>query len=77
MCILFFKSDNEVVQTEDEKLMDFARGLSNADIPEPIRRKILADRERGSKTGVKVCVIIGITILITIAFINLLSGCYC
>ena len=46
--------DEDVVpQTEDEALFDHARYLSSADVPEPIRRGILNDRQKKSKTGVK------------------------
>lgn len=46
--------DEDVIpQTEDEALFDHARYLSNADVPEPIRRGILNDRQMKSKTGVK------------------------
>jgi hypothetical protein len=40
-------------KTEDEALFEQARALSNADVPEPIRRSILAERMKKSKTGVK------------------------
>lgn len=46
--------DEDVVpQTEEEALFDHARYLSSADVPEPIRRGILNDRQKKSKTGVK------------------------
>lgn len=48
------EADEEIApQTEDEALFDHARYLSNADVPEPIRRGILNDRQMKSKTGVK------------------------
>ncbi len=47
------RDDNDVPQTEDEVLLDHARNLASADVPEPIRRSILAERERKTKTGVK------------------------
>lgn len=45
--------EDAVPQTEDEALFDHARYLSSADVPEPIRRGILNDRQKKSKTGVK------------------------
>jgi hypothetical protein len=46
--------ETEQVGTEDDLLLAKAREMSRADIPEPIQRKILADRMTKSKTGVKV-----------------------
>lgn len=45
--------EDAVPQTEDEALFEHARYLSNADVPEPIRRGILNERQKKSKTGVK------------------------
>ena len=45
--------EDAVPQTEDEALMEHARYLSSADVPEPIRRGILNERQKKSKTGVK------------------------
>lgn len=38
----------------DMELMEEARSLAQADIPETVRRSILAERERKAHTGVKV-----------------------
>jgi hypothetical protein len=45
--------DNQTPQTEEEALFEQAKQLSQADVPEPIRRSILAERMKKSKTGVK------------------------
>ena len=45
--------EDAVPQTEDDALFEHARYLSNADVPEPIRRGILNERQKKSKTGVK------------------------
>jgi hypothetical protein len=45
--------EDVVPQTEDEALFEHARYLSSADVPEPIRRGILNERQKKSKTGVK------------------------
>ena len=38
----------------DMELLNEARSLAQADIPETVRRSILAERERKAHTGVKV-----------------------
>mmetsp|Transcript_25700 Transcript_25700/g.24564 ORF Transcript_25700/g.24564 Transcript_25700/m.24564 type:complete len:299 (+) Transcript_25700:147-1043(+) len=45
--------EGAVPQTEDEALFEHAKYLNSADVPEPIRRGILNDRQMKSKTGVK------------------------
>lgn len=45
--------EDAVPLTEDEALLEHARYLSSADVPEPIRRGILNERQKKSKTGVK------------------------
>ena len=45
--------EDAVPQTEDEAIFEHARYLSNADVPEPIRRGILNERQKKAKTGVK------------------------
>ena len=42
-----------VPKTEEDALFEHARYLAREDVPEPIRRSILAERMRKSKTGVK------------------------
>jgi len=37
----------------DQEFLDLARKLENENLPEPIRRGIIAEREKKSKTGVK------------------------
>lgn len=39
--------------TEEQQLADCARDLNKAEVPEPIRRQILANRMKGHQTGVK------------------------
>jgi hypothetical protein len=45
--------NNGVPKTEEDALFEHARYLAREDVPEPIRRGILAERMRKSKTGVK------------------------
>jgi hypothetical protein len=40
-------------KTDDAETLEYARGLAAADIPETVRRSILAQRDRDKKTGVK------------------------
>ena len=46
-------ADEPIYKTEEDILFEKARDLSKADVPEPIRRRILAERIGKSKTGVK------------------------
>ncbi len=54
-CILLLSRDvpGEQRLTEEQELMNYARNLAANDIPETVRRSIIAQRERGAKTGVK------------------------
>ena len=47
------EDENKRPMTEEESLFEYARNLSQNDVPEPIRRSILAERMRKNKTGVK------------------------
>jgi len=44
---------NALPVDEDSILMEHARALAHADVPEPVRRGILAERQRKASTGVK------------------------
>jgi hypothetical protein len=53
--LLYSGDDAEVgASNQDMELLRYAEQLSKAEVPEPIRQRILADRAAGPATGVKV-----------------------
>jgi hypothetical protein len=48
--------------TQDQELLQYARQMDDDGVPDPIKRQILAERERMPGTGVKVALTISLTL---------------